>query len=111
MALLSFSRFIIPFHGVFMLLMIGSSLAILAKAGVELFRPRNELLATLIRTFVLMFLYAIILPAWAKMKMHASITTSPSHDPFGLLIMVSLFANPLVAAIKLAQFFVQRLKS
>ncbi len=111
LALLSFSHFIMPFGGVFMLLVIGSSFAILAKAAVELFRPANELPAILIRTFILMFLYAMILPAWAKLKMQASISTPVSHDPFGLIIMVSLGANPVVAAIKLGQYFVHRFKS
>jgi hypothetical protein len=58
-----------------------------------------------------MFAYALILPAWAKLKLESSISTPVGHDPFGLMIMCGLFANLLVAAIKLVQFLVQRRKS
>jgi hypothetical protein len=108
---LSFSHFIPPFHAAFMLLAITSALAMLAKAGVEAFLPGTEWLKIAVRTFILMFLYAIILPAWAKLKMQAGITTPVGNDPFGLMIMCGLFANPLVAAIKFVQFLFQRQKS
>ena len=94
-----------------MLLLIASALANLGKAGVELFRPANEWPMVLLRTFILMFFYALFMPAWAKMKMHAAISTPVSHDPFGFFIGACLFVNPLVTVIKLGQFLVQRLKS
>jgi hypothetical protein len=111
MAFMSFSHFIMPFRPAFMLLAMGAALAMLAKAGVELFLPGTEWLKIAIRTFILMFFYALILPAWAKLKLQASISTPVGHDPFGLMIMCCLFANPLVTAIKFVQFLVQRLKS
>jgi len=107
---LSFTSMKFQSHAGFMLCIIASALCILAKAGVELFRPGTEWFKIALRTFVLMFFYALFMPAWAKMKLHAAVTP-PSHDPFGLFLMSCLFANPLVAAIKLAQFFVQRKKS
>lgn len=111
LALLSFSPFVgMRSHGLFMLLAVTSILAIFAKACIELIRPASEFPRVLLRTFVLMFLYAIILPAWAKMKLLGATAPPPGHDPFGLMIMVGLFANPLVAAIKILQFFVQRPK-
>jgi hypothetical protein len=111
MAFLSFSPFIMPFHPAFMLLAIGAALTMLAKAGVEAFLPSTEWLKIAVRTLILMFLYALILPAWAKLKLQASISTPVGHDPFGMLIMCSLFANPLVAGIKFVQFLFQRQKS
>ena len=110
MAFLSFSHFIMPFHAAFMFLAMGATLAMVAKAGVEVFLPGTEWLKIAVRTFILMFCYAIILPAWAKLKMQAGISTPVGNDPFGLMIMCGLFANPLVAAIKFAQFLVQRQK-
>lgn len=111
LALLSFAPFVMPYRAIFMLLLMGSSLAILAKAGVELFRPGNEWFKVAIRTLILMFCFAIFMPAWAKMKMEASISTPVSHDPFGLMLVCCLFTNPVVAAIKFVQFLVQRRKS
>ena len=111
LALLSFSRFVMPFHGVFMVLVLTSTLAIFAKACVEFIRPANEYPWILLRTFVLMFLYAVFLPAWAKMKMQAAGGSPLGHDPFGMLLMACLFANPLVTVVKILQFFVQRRKS
>lgn len=111
LALLSFSPYAgMRAHGMFMLLAVTSTLAIFAKACVELIRPANEYPWVLLRTFILMFLYALILPAWAKMKLHAAVPPL-GHDPFDMMIMVGLFANPLVAVIKILQFFVQRRKS
>lgn len=111
LGLISFAPVVVPFHGVFMLLLIASALANLGKAGVELFRPASEWPMVLLRTFILMFFYALFMPAWAKMKMHAAISTPVSHDPFGFFIGACLFVNPLVTVIKLGQFLVQRLKS
>ena len=108
--LLSFTHIVAPFHGVFMLLLMASVLCNLAKAGVELSRPASEWPLILARTIVLMFVYALFLPAWAHMKREASISTPVAHDPFGLLIMICLFINPLVTAIKAGQSLAQRLR-
>jgi hypothetical protein len=110
LGLMSFSHLITPFHGVFMLLVIASALCNLSKAGVELIRPASEWPMVLLRTFILMFIYALFMPAWAKMKTHAAISTPAFQDPFGLFIITCLMTNPLVTVIKLGQFFVQRLK-
>ncbi len=112
LALLSFLPFVgMQSHAVFMLLAIASMLAIFAKACVEFIRPANEYPRVLLRTLVLMFLYALILPAWAKVKLHAAAEPPPGHDPFGMFMMICLFANPLVTVIKILQFFGQRRKS
>lgn len=111
LGLMSFMPMIMPFHGIFMLLLTASALCNLAKAGVELYRPANEWPMVLLRTFILMFLYGFFMPAWAKMKIHAAMPTPLGQDPFGFFIGASLFVNPLVTVIKLGQFFVQRLKS
>lgn len=112
LALLSFSPFAgMRSHGVFMLLVITSTLAIFAKACIEFIRPASEYPRVLLRTFILMFVYALILPAWAKMKLLGAASPPPGHDPFGMMIMVGLFANPLVTVIKILQFFLQRRKS
>jgi hypothetical protein len=111
LALLSFSPFVMPFHGVFMVLVLTSTLAIFAKACIEFFRPANEYPWVLLRTFILMFLYAMILPAWAKLKMHVAGAPPLGQDPFGMALMVCLFANPVVTVIKILQYFVQRRKS
>lgn len=112
LALLSFSPFLgMRAHGLFMLLVLGSTLAMFAKACVEFIRPASEYPWVLLRTFILMFLYAMILPAWAKMKLHGTAAPPPAHDPFGLVLMICLFANPLVAVIKILQFLLQRRKS
>jgi hypothetical protein len=111
-ALLSFSGFAgMQSHGLFMLLALTSTLAMLAKACVEFIRPASEYPQVLFRTLILMFTYALILPAWAKMKLLAAASPPPAHDPFGMVIMICLFANPLVTLIKILQFFLQRRKS
>lgn len=47
--------------------------------------------------------YGLILPAWAKITLglgrHAGVP-----DPLSHLILISLFANPAVAAIKIGQW-------
>jgi hypothetical protein len=107
---LSFSPFIMS-HDLFMPIVVVASLAILAKAVVELFRPSNEWLKIGIRTFVLMFLYAIFMPAWAKLKMQQAIPDFIDPlDLFGIFIVSCLAINPVVAAIKLVQFLIQRRK-
>ena len=107
---LSFAPFIMS-HGLFVPVMIVGSLAVLGKAVMELFRPGDEWLRILVRTLVLMFVYAIFMPAWAKLKMNGAIQSVEPPDLFGILIAGSLFANPVVAAIKLLQFLVRRRKS
>jgi hypothetical protein len=57
----------------------------------------------LLRTFILMFLYALFMPAWAKAD-----HTAP--EGFKVIITACLFANPVVALMKLAQFLVRRQK-
>lgn len=112
LALLSFSPFAgMRAHGIFMLLAITSALAIFGKACVELLRPASEFPWILLRTIILMFLYAIIMPAWARMKLEATAGAPALNDSFGMFLMACLFANPLVTAIKILQFFVQRRKS
>ena len=108
----SFSQLIMPVHGLFVLVIMAASLAIFAKAIIELLQPSSEWWKTAIRTFVLMFIYAIFMPAWAKLKITGAIPNIPfSEDPEGIAIVVSLFANPIVAAIKLLQFLIQRRKN
>lgn len=107
---LSFACIRAQSHAGFMLCIIASALCILAKAGMELFRPGTEWLIIAFRTLVLLFFYAIFMPAWAKEKLGASFSPG-SHDLFGLFLAACLFVNPLVTAIKLAQFFLQRKKS
>jgi hypothetical protein len=106
---LSFACITAQSHAGFMLCITASALCILAKAGVELFRPSPEWLAIAFRTLVIMFAYAIFMPAWAKEKLGASFSPG-SHDLFGLFLAICLFVNPVVTAIKLAQFFLQRKK-
>jgi hypothetical protein len=112
LALSSFSRLIISMHGLFVLVIMAASLAIFAKAIIELLQPSSEWWKTALRTFVLMFIYAIFMPAWAKLKINGAIPNIPvSEDPEGIAIVVSLFANPIVTAIKLLQFLIQRRKN
>jgi hypothetical protein len=111
LALLSFSPFVMPFHGGFMLLVLASALTIFAKACVEFIRPADECARVLLRTLILMFCYAMFMPAWAKMKLEASGQPPLGNDPLGLILMACLFANPLVMVIKILQFFVHRRKS
>jgi len=81
-----------------------SAIAILSKAGVELFRSSGEWRMMLVRTLILMFLYALFMPAWAKADHSAP-------EGFKLFIGACLFANPIVALMKLVQFLVRRQKS
>jgi hypothetical protein len=107
---LSFQAIKFESHAGFMLLIIASALCNVAKAGTESFRPSSEWYKNAIRTFILMFVYAIFMPAWAKLKLQAA-ADAPAHDPFGMFIISCLFANPVVTAIKFGQFLVQRKKS
>ena len=86
------------------LIVSASAIAILAKAAVELFRSSDEWRIMLLRTFILMFLYAFFMPAWAKAG-----RTTP--EGFKVIITSCLFANPVVALMKLTQFLVRRQKS
>lgn len=63
LGLLSFAPMVAPLRGVFMLLLTASALCNLAKAGVELVRPASEWPMVLVRTFALMFFYALFMPA------------------------------------------------
>src|SRR5581483_684197 len=45
-----------------------SALCVLAKAVAEMFRPTTEWLAMGVRTFVLLFVYAVFMPAWGKLR-------------------------------------------
>jgi len=108
---LSFSPFIMS-HDLFLPVMIVTALSILSKALVELFRPGNEWLKIALRTLVLMFVFAIFMPAWAKLKMTGAVSGSGMPpDPFGVFLVISLMINPAVAAIKFVQFLIQRRKS
>jgi hypothetical protein len=110
LAFLTFSPEIRPYHPVFMLLLVAASLAITAKACVEAFRPGSEWGRIMFRTLVLMFFYALFMPAWAKLKIQQGLPPGV-HDPVGFMVCISLFLNPVVAFLKFAQFLVQRRKS
>jgi hypothetical protein len=108
--ILSFSPFIMS-HDLFMPVMIVTALSILAKAVVELFRPGTEWGRIAIRTLVLMVVFAVFMPAWAKLKMVGTIQHfGDPLDLFGIFIVSCLMINPVVTAIKLLQFLVQRRK-
>jgi hypothetical protein len=51
-----------------------------------------------------MFVYALFMPAWAKIDPNVP-------DTFKFAVMACLFANPIVVAVKLLQFLIQRRKS
>jgi hypothetical protein len=63
----------------------------------------------LLRTFVVMFIYAFLMPMWARIA-HSVYSVPRGVNPFQLFVMGCLFANPLVTAIKVGQFLMQRLK-
>jgi hypothetical protein len=88
------------------LLMCASAVVILIKAIMEWFRPSNEWKGMAFGALVLMFVYGFFMPAWSKGN-----PNGPGADPvFGVLLMVALLANPLVAFIKLGQFYLGRPK-
>src|SRR6185437_7717263 len=66
--MLGASSLFMQFGNLFLSLMIASAFAVLTKAIIETFRPANEWLAIAIRTFILMFLFAMIMPAQAKVQ-------------------------------------------
>ena len=78
-----------------------SATAILAKAFLELFRPSSEWVRIGLGTVLLMFIYGIFMPAWAKAD-----PTGPEF--FKVVITACLFANPVVLALKLLQFVIHR---
>lgn len=96
---------------------VAAFVAILAKALVELFRPGNEYGRIFLRTFLIMFCFAIFMPAWAKATTGFVVVAGFNPhlnnplDRFGCLMMISLLANPVVATIKFLQFLIQRRKS
>jgi len=83
------------------LLVAASALAILAKALLELFRPSNEWKRFALGSALLLFIYGLFMPAWAK-------ADHSVPDLFKMAIMGCLFANPMVAFIKLFQFLLRR---
>jgi hypothetical protein len=110
LGLLSFAPFVLPSAGLFQAMLIGSCLAILAKAIVEFLRPSREWLKMGLRTFLLLFVFALFMPAWAKLKLTQSLSPN-AHDFFGFFVSACLFANPLVVLIKLLQHMLSRHKS
>jgi len=108
--LLSFAPFILQSAGLFQAMLISSSLAILAKAIVELFRPGSEWLKMGLRTLVLMFAFALFMPAWAKLKLTVALSPG-AHDFFGFFIGACLFSNPAVVLVKLLQRVAARFNS
>lgn len=86
------------------LMVSASAVVILIKAVIEFSRPSNEWLRMAVGTFVLMFIYAVFMPAWAKMDQNVP-------EAFKWSVMGCLFLNPIVVAIKLLQFLIQRRKN
>ena len=90
--------------------------AILAKAISELFRPGNEYGRILLRTLLVMFCFAIFMPAWAKAasagRFEVGFDTHANGwlDHMKYLMMTAIVANPAVAVLKLLQYFIQRRK-
>jgi hypothetical protein len=84
--------------------------AVFAKALIELFRPSNEYGRILLRTLLVMFCFAIFMPAWANAKVGFSNIPAPM-DGFGYSMIICLMANPAVAVLKLFQYFIQRRKN
>ena len=87
-----------------------SFIVIFAKALVEMFRPGSEYGRILLRTLLVMFCFALFMPAWAKARAGLSGIPAPP-DGFGYVMVICLMANPLVAVLKLLQHFIQRRKS
>lgn len=110
LGLVSLTPMVMPYHNVFMLLVMASALGALAKAGVELSRPANEWPMVLLRTFILMISFGFFLPAWGRKSMHEAVIAPGGHNPLAIFIMICLMANPLVTVIKVGQFLMQRLK-
>ena len=86
-----------------LLLAVASALAILARAIVDLFRPSLEWKRILVSTVVIMVIYGLLMPAWAKHGI-------PGDHPqvLKLTLLVCLLANPAVALVKTLQFLMER---
>jgi hypothetical protein len=107
LGLLSFSFIQSP--DLMLMVICASALCILAKAIVETFRPSNEWLRMAVRTFVLLFVYAIFMPAWGKL--HLVDADGFLHQVFGWLIMGALLPQPIITAYKFSRFLIQRRKN
>ncbi len=86
-----------------MLLAVASALAILARAIVDLFRPSFEWKRILLSTVLIMVIYGLLMPAWAKHGIpgdHAQVLK--------LTLLLCLFANLAVALVKSLQFLIER---
>jgi hypothetical protein len=88
-----------------LLLAIASALAILARAIVDLFRPSIEWKRIVLATLVIMVIYGLLMPAWAK-----RVVPGDQSPVLKLTFLVCLFANPAVALVKSLQFLIERRK-
>ena len=88
-----------------LLLAVASALAILARAVADLFRPSIEWKRILLATVVIMVIYGLLMPAWAK-----RVIPGDHSQALKLTFLVCLFANPAVALVKWLQFLFERRK-
>jgi len=88
-----------------MVLAIASALAVLARAVVDFSRPSLEWKRILLATVVVMVIYGILMPAWAK---HG--TAGDGSQVLKLTLLVCLLANLAVALAKSLQFLVEHRK-
>ena len=88
-----------------MVLAIASALAVLARAVVDFSRPSLEWKRILLATVVVMVIYGILMPAWAK---HG--TAGDGSQVLKLILLACLFANLAVALVKSLQFLIERRK-
>ncbi len=86
-----------------MLLAVASALFILARAIVEMFRPSIQWKRILLSTVVIMVIYGLLMPAWAKQGI-----AGDHSQVLKLTILICLFANPAVALVKSLQFLFER---
>jgi hypothetical protein len=107
LGLISFAPFVLQSAVLFQAVVFSSSVAILIKALVELSRPSSEMWKVGARTFVLMFLFALYMPAWAKLNVSRGMSPE-AHRFFGIFVTACLFSNPLVFAVKLLQRLLSR---
>ena len=91
-----------------LLLISVSSFAIFIRAGLELFRPSGEWKRIVLGTVVLMFIYSLLMPAWAKSGVSG--TLPPWASFLSAIILIGFFANPVVTIIKFLQFLAERRK-
>jgi hypothetical protein len=108
------SFYFLDSSGTWRLLATASFIFIFAKALVELFRPSSEYGRILLRTLLVMFCFSLFMPtcmpAWAKARAGLSVVPA-SLGSFLYIWFFCLMANPLVAALKLLQHFIQRRKT